>query len=195
MPGATRTYAPSGAAVMPPGFPMNTPGDSFAPYALPASQTITGIVETVIANPGIPNTPLIVTIPSGSPLEAQRFEVYASGTLNIGTSAAPTIKLYSGTSSTVGQDVLLASSGAITAFTGKTDWWLSANLIFDSVNGVLTGTAKFFANNTLVAEVAITNKPTGLSNSKNPVANFLLSVTFSVAGTQVITVQEFAVNF
>lgn len=200
MPPSTRLYSPSSVPPMPPGLPINSAGAGLAAGALPASITVTGIVETMMPNVAIPTAPLILSVPPGSPLEAQRFEVYAAGKLNIGTSAAPTIKLYANSlgnplSLTPGSNILLGSSGAITAFAGQADWWISALLIFDSVNGVLMGTAKFFANNVLVAEVAISNKPTGVKNVNNPVISFGLSVTFSIAGTQVFTVQDFGVNF
>jgi hypothetical protein len=49
------------------------------------------------------------------------------------------------------------------------------------VSGKLTGKIEFFVNGTIVAAVAVSNTLTGISNSSNPVASFLLSFTSSGA--------------
>jgi hypothetical protein len=191
---STRLYGPSSAPAIPGGVvTANTPATNAAP--LPANVTILNTTETVITSPANPGQPLVLNIPPGGPLEQRRFELYASGYIFTGTSSTVTIKLYSGTSATVGSDTLLGSSGAITAFAGKAPWYASANLIYDSVSGKLQGSIKFLVNNTLVSEVAVSNVVTGISNTNNPVASFVISVTFGTAGTQVFQVQEFAVNF
>ena len=195
MPGATRTYGPTGNPPVPGLIPLNTSAAG-ALGPLPTTFVLATGTETVVPNPQATSIPLMVQIPSGSPLEGQKFEVYASGVLNCGASSTVNIKLYSGTSPTVGNDTLLGASGALTAFSGKANWYMNAPLIFDSVSGKLTGTIKFVANNVIVAEVAISNVITGVKNSNNPVASFLLSVTFGTANAaNSITLDEFAVNF
>lgn len=175
----------------------NTPAPTAA--LLPATQTILNTVETVIADPGILTNPLLLSIPPGGPLEQEPFEVTASGYLNHGTSSTVTLKLYSGSSLTVGSDTLLGTSGAISAFAGKVPFWVKARLQYDSVSGKMNGTISFMVNNTLVAEVAVSNVVTGLNNAGAgttgaPVVSFVLSATFGTGGTQVISVKDFGVN-
>ena len=196
---SNRLYGPSGAPGTAGLLAPQTAGATAG--VLPATQTVLTTAETVILNPALNSSTqaLVLNVPPGGPLEQRPFDVVASGYLNIGTSSTVAIKLYSGTSTTVGSDTLLGSSGAITAFAGKAPWYTKATLIYDSVSGKLQGTIKFMVNNILVAETAVSNVVTGLNNAGGvggaPVANFVLSVTFATAGTQIISVQDFAVNF
>ena len=175
---------------------LNTSGAITLP-PLPATQTVLNTVETVVLNPALSAVALILPIPQNTVLSGQRFEVYASGYLNNGTSSTVTLKLYSGTSTTVGSDTLLNSSGTTGAFAGMVDWYMSANLIYSPTSGKLSGTVKWVINNVIVAEAAVSNQPTVNVGSTLgvAVANFVISVTFGTAGTQVVQVEEFAVNF
>jgi hypothetical protein len=153
-------------------------------------QTVSSsTAETVINNPAL-GTALVLTIPANSVLEQIPFLLLVSGYFNLGTSSTVTLKLYNGTAIT---GTLLKSSGALSAFSGKTNFWIKARLIYDSVSGTLTGTVEFFCNNVIVAAAAVTNVPTGISGTANPVTNFVVSVTFGTGGTQVIGVHEFAI--
>jgi hypothetical protein len=192
---SNRLYGPSGVPGGAGLLARNTSGVAAA--VLPATQTITDTNEAVILNPSLSSATqaLVLNIPATSPLDGQPFEVLASGRLNLGTSSTVEIKLYSGSSTTVGSNTLLKTSGAMTAFSGKSNWWVKAKLMFDSDSGKLNGTLQFMCNNVLVAEAAITNVPTGISNSNNPVLSFVLSFKFASAGTQVVYVKEFAANF
>lgn len=194
---STRLYnAGKSGATSPPGL-VSTNVAATNAASLPALQTVLTTTETVIVDPAVAGvaTALILTIPPGGPCEQEEFAVVASGYLNIGTSSTVTIKLYSGTSTTVGSDTLLGTSGAITAFAGKAPWKLLARLIYDSVSGKMNGTIQFVVNNSLVAEAAVSNVVTGINNTTfNGVVNFVLSVTFATSGTQVINVKDFGVN-
>lgn len=200
MPQSYRLYSAgkSGASVggtNPPGLVAgSTPATNAA--SLPATQTILTGTETVIVDPANPAVALILTIPPGGPCEQEIFEVVASGAINNGTSSTVTVKLYSGNSLTVGNDTLLGTSGAIAAFAGKSNWFVRVrNLVYDSLSGKMTGTIQFMVNNVLVAEAALSNIVTGISNTTfNGVVNFVLSFTFGTAGTQVVTVHDFGVN-
>jgi hypothetical protein len=192
---STKLYGPAPAPGLQGTFPaLNTPG-AVAPGPLPASQTILVNTEVVIANPALSTIALYVPIPANSPLEQKRFQLMASGIMTLGTSSTATIKLYSGSSLTPGSNTLLKSSGAASAFSGTAAWWIDAKLIFDSTSGKLAGEVEFFINNVIVASAAIANQPTGISNTNNPVTTFCLSFTFGTAGTQVVVVQDFSVNF
>lgn len=193
---STRLYsAGKSGAVTPPGLVLaNTAATNAA--SLPATQTIaSSTAETVILDPALSATALILTIPPGGPCEQEEFDVVASGTLNLGTSSTVTIKLYVGTSTTPGSNTSIGSSGAVTAFSGKAGWKLRARLSYDTLSGKLQGTIQFVVNNNLVAEAAIPNVPTGISNTTfNGVINFVLSFTFGTGGTQVVVTHDFGVN-
>lgn len=164
---------------------------------LPALQTVLVNTEVVISDPGILTNALICQLPPGTPCEQEAFELIASGYLNHGTSSTVTFKLYSGTSLTPGSNTLLRTSGAISAFAGKTNWLIRARLLFDSVSGQLTGSVEFLVNNTIVAAAQLANVVTGVNNnpaSGGPVLNFCISVTFGTAGTQIINVKDFGIN-
>ena len=194
---STKLYSAFPTASATPGaLALNSPGATAANASgFPVQQTLLTTAETVIGNPASPTTlALICPIPPGGVLEADPFDVVASGFLNIGTSSTVNIKLYSGTSLTPGSDTLLGASGAITAFAGKAPWYAKATLIYDSTSGKLQGSIKFMVNNTLVAEAAVSNVVTGLSSVNNPIANFVISFTFATAGTQVVSIQHFDVN-
>jgi hypothetical protein len=193
---STRLYGPTGAPGAPGSLSINTSGAA-APFQ-PVKQIIAGTAETVILNPSIPSpaTPLMVQIPPDGALEQRPFTVEPSGVLETGASSTVTLKLYSGTSATVGSNTLLGSSGAISAFSGKCPWYATIRGIYDSISGKFTGSVKFFVNNTIVAEVAISNVITGVSNSNSPVLSFVMTCTFGTANAaNTIIVQDFPINF
>lgn len=197
---SNRLFGPSGAPGTAGLLALNTAGAAAA--VLPALQVVTATTETVILNPALSSSTqaLVLNIPPGSLLEQRPFDVVASGYVSTGTSSTVTIKLYSGTSTTVGSDKLLGTTGAITAFSGMCPWYQKATLVYDSVSGKLGGTVKAVVNNVLVAEVAISNVITGINNAgasaQLPVMSFVLSITFGTANAaNTINVQDFCVNF
>jgi len=195
---SNRLYGPSSSPQTPGGVvAANTSGAQAA--VLPALQVIAAAAtDTVILNPSqnSATAALILNIPPGGPLEGRPFQVLASGYLAPAQSSTATLKLWSGTSTTVASDTVLGSSGAVTAFTRKCPWWIKAELQYDSVSGLLTGKIEFFVNNVIVAAVAITNVISSVNNANNPVLSFVLSVAFGTAtAPNTINVQEFAVNF
>lgn len=201
MPQSTRLYsAGKGGGVSgtnPPGLvPMSTIATNNA--SLPAKQVVTVTTETVILDPAVVSgtIPLILSIPPGGPCEQEPFDVVASGYITTGVSSTVTLKLYDGTSTTVGSDTLLGSSGAITAFgPGTANFKILCHLEYDSVSGKLGGTIQFVVNNQLVAEAAISNVGSGINNVNNPVVSFVLSVTFGTANAgNLINVKDFGVN-
>lgn len=192
----TRLYGPSGAPGVAGSVAQNTPGATAG--VLPVKMVIATTTETVILNPSLnsPTAALVLSVPPNGPLEQRPFLVEPSGVIEPGVSSTVTLKLYSGSSTTVGNNVLLGSSGAITAFTAKTPFWVSAKLIYDSISGRMIGTIKFIVNNVIVAEVAVSNVVTGINNANNPVVSFVMSVTFGTANAaNTIIVQDFPVNF
>jgi hypothetical protein len=174
--------------------------------ALPAALAVAVNTELAVLNP-VPTQagtqiPLLVTIPSGSILDGRPFELLAGGVIVTGAVSTVTAKLYAvpsavvaaGTSGTLGNDTLVASSGAVNQNTATAPFILRASAIFDSTSGKLTGSAKFLINNTLVAEAAFSTVLTGLSGANDPILGFLLTFTLSGANGS-ITVNQFDVDF
>jgi hypothetical protein len=144
---SNRLFGPSGIPGAAGQLAQNVQG-SVAPAPLPAKQTVTVNTETVINNPALSAQPLLVSIPASALLEQNIFEIHASGYIKCNASSTLTLKLYSGSSATVGSDTLLKSSGAVSAFQATVPFYIIAQLVYDSVSGKLGGTVKFMVNNT-----------------------------------------------
>lgn len=197
---STKLYGPSGAPGTAGLLALNTAGGALP--VLPASMTIAGTTETVITNPSLASATqaLVLSIPQNTIIDGKPFELVASGLLNHGASSTVTLKVYSGTSTTVGSDTSIATSGAITAFSGKSNFWVKLKLVFDSTSGKLNGTYQFMVNNVLVAEAALSAVVTGITATAGvagaPAANFVMSVTFGTGNAaNSITVNVFDINF
>jgi hypothetical protein len=193
---SNRLYGPSGAPGTAGLLAQNTAGATSP--VLPAIQVVTAAAtDTVILNQALNSSTqaLVLSIPPNGPLEQEYFDVVASGGLETAQSSTATLKLWSGTSTTTANNKLLGSSGAITAFNGSCPWVLISSLIFDSVSGKMQGKIQFVVNNVVVAAVAVSNVITGVSNTNNPVANFVLSVAFGTAtAPNTIVVKDFGIN-
>lgn len=162
---------------------------------LPCLQSVVGTAEVMILNPQQLTAILNALLKPNTGVEQTLFNVVASGYITTTNTSNITLKLYSGTSTTPGSNTLLSSSGAIAQNTASAPWAIKAELIFDSVSGKLTGTVKFLINNSLVAEAAVSNVVTGVSNAANPVLAFGLSITSSAATALLpatINVQKFS---
>lgn len=156
------------------------------PGPLPALQTIGSTAETLLVNPAQPTLALSCAIPPNTNLEQIPFEFNWSGYLQTTNSGTITLKVYSGTSLS---GTALGSSGAITQNSAVAPFWAQMKLIYDSVSGKLGGAIKFVVNNTIVAEVHLSNVVTGINNTNDPVLQFCVSVTSSAAdGTHLLTV-------
>lgn len=187
-----RLYGPVGAPGAAGALGLNTPGGIAA--VLPVTQVVVVNTETLVMNPSVPTQPLLVTVPANSPLEGKPWILEPSGTIETGTSSTVTLKVYEGTAIVSGN--LMGSSGAVSAFSGKTPYTITSKLQFDSTSGKLTGTIEFNVNNTIVAKVAISNVLTGISNENNPVLQFCMSVTFGTANAgNTIIVDDLPINF
>lgn len=195
---STRLYGPSGAPGAAGSVALNTNG-AVAVAVVPLTQIVTTTTETVVLNPALNSSTqaLVLSIPASSGLEKIPFKVQASGSIKGGTTTNATVKLYFGTSTTVGNNTMLGTTGAVAANSATVPFFIEANLIYDSVGGRLTGTIKGIINATVLAETAVSALPTsiGTQASNAPVANFVLSITFSVANAaNAILVEDFAVH-
>lgn len=195
---STRLYSPVTAPGAAGALAMNTSGAIAG--VLPATTSLTSsTTETVVANPSVPTAPLLVQVPAGSVLEQEAFEIVATGYINNQTSSTVTVKLYSGTSLTPGNNTQLATSGAVSAFSGKGNWEMRCtDCIYDSQSGKLNGRFRFLVNGNFVAEANFSNTVTGINNNPSTggaVISLCLSVTFGTGGTpQVFVVKDFGIN-
>lgn len=191
-----RPFGPTsrGAGIPPIG--LNQPATAAGQQSstLPVLATLTATAETQILSGPVPTQPLSIAIPPATALEQTKFDLYASGYIETTANGTVTIKLYEGVSTTIGSNLLLGSSGAVTQNTATAPWWLHAELIYDSVSGLLCGTVEFYINKTLVARVTLSNFPTGVNNDNDPVVEFSLTATSSGAGANTpttVNVQKF----
>jgi hypothetical protein len=168
---------------------------------LPAQQYITLAAETVILNPAVSKptalVPLVLAVPSKALLQGQPFELLVSGDIFVG-GATPTalLKLYSGTSMTLGSNLLLAATAAAALTTTNNPFFFRAQLIGSTGTGKIVGSFKSVFGATLGAEAALAAPIPNVNFNNDPVANFLLTITPGNANANSsITLYEFAVNF
>jgi hypothetical protein len=169
-----RPYGPnSGAASVANQIPLNEQATQTQTLAgvLPVEFTLAADTETIV--PSAPNAavPLTIGVEPNTQIEQTVFDLFASGIVETTASGNITIKLYEGGSETIADNTLLGSSGAVAQASATASWWAHAQLIFNSVNGVLSGTIGFYVNKTIVAMVTLSNFPSGFLNQGDPSAN------------------------
>jgi hypothetical protein len=149
-------------------------------------------------------------VPGSGRYDGRRFQVRASGNIATHTTSNVTVTLYAALPTvtlanmlTTSNMTLLKASTARSVVAGATTgcpWYLSADLIFDSTDGNLQGSAGFMINNLYDATAALTNVLTGLNDTlltNNEPAFFLvLAFTFGTAdAVSYIATTEFEVCF
>ncbi len=161
---------------------------------LPTAFSVTSATEAVIPNPQNLAAALIVPLPPDqSQNEKTPIDFVVSGELKTLSSTNVTLKVYSGTSTTVGSDTAIGTSGAISQNTLTAPFEFHFHFVLDSTSGTIGGWFEGFINNTLIARAAISSVLSGLNNANNPVMNLLLSLTSSGAtggSPTTITVQN-----
>lgn len=156
---------------------------------LPVLQTLVATTETQILAGPTPLLPLSSAVHPSTQTEQVKFNFDASGYVTTTASGTITLSLYSGVSTTIGSNTLLKASSAVTqnGSTGSgavtAPWWIHADLIYDSVSGLLCGTVGFYINKTLVATATLANFPTAVNNANDPVVQFSMTATSSGAGS------------
>lgn len=192
-----RPFGPtSGAASVPNQTPLNVQAAQSGP--LPVSQNIVGATETQIMSAENVLIPLSVALPPATMNELTVLDLFVSGNLKqTAATGTFTLKLYSGVSTTIANNLLLGSSGAITQTIGTAAWYAHIQFIYDSTSGILSGKIDFYVNKIVVAAVTLSNFPTGVNNDNNPVAQFSLTLASSAATALLpttIIVQKFTVG-
>lgn len=154
------------------------------PGQLPATLAVTSSTEAKVLNPQNATLALTCAIPPNTLIEQTPFDVYASGYIKTTASGTIALGLYADSSTTVtSANLLHKTASATTQNTATAPFALHAKLQYDSVSGKLTGVCGMNINNVIDPEIAITNVPTGISNTNDPVVAFSLSLTSSGAIT------------
>lgn len=168
-----RPYGPtSGAASVPNQIPLNAQATATQTAAgpLPATLVLLATAEVLVPSVALASVPLTVQLKPDTTIEQTIFDVVASGIISTLSTTNLTLKLYSGAAIVSGN--LLKSSGTVAQNTvANANFYIKASLLFNSVSGKLSGTVKFYINDSLVAEAVITNFPGTFLNVGNPSAN------------------------
>lgn len=201
MPLLDRPYGPtSGGASVANATPINVPAALAGP--LPALQSIVSNAETLILNPENLAVALSCQVKPDTAIEQTLFDTVMSGYIKTTAAGNITLNLYEGAVIAAGN--LLKSSGAIAQASTTASFAIHAQLMFDSVSGVLSGTVDFYINKNFVAKATLANFVGGFLNQGNPSANpptvanlplFCATITSSgaTAGTPTtINVQKFS---
>lgn len=165
---------------------------------MPATVTLTAAALAVVPNPQNLTLALVCSLSPNEYNESAVFDLWASGTvLTTVTTNNIVVKLSSGTSLTDGSNTSLGVSGASATNNTGANWWIHAQLLYDSASGKLTGVVESEVNNIYTAKAALANIVSGINDNNNPVANFVLSFSSSAAapGTPTtIVVKRFSVG-
>lgn len=199
-----RPWGPS--AGNPTGVNINALNETDSPPSgpLPAVQAVAVSTEVAILNPALANNAdpamegvLAVSIPPNSPTEKLEFDLFISGRITTAGNYTATLKLYGGAAptGTPGSDTQVATSGAVTVNNTTEPFWLQLQLVYDSTSGKMRGQFKGQVGNTVVAATTLSNSPTGIENSNDPVASFYPTITFSGANAEnTIEVDAFSIG-
>lgn len=179
------------------------------PAAQLIAQVTTAQIFALLSNPLAPVT---VGVPGKRRVEGKHFNVRAEGyvtTPGASTTMKPTLLgalAIPGTNPlAIGSWTTIAAGTAVACpNNGSCPWWLSAELITDSISGLLQGTEGQMVNNTLGASAAITGVLTGLNGTNqkvgsivpaDPIAYLAVALTFSAAGANIGNLNNFEIAF
>jgi hypothetical protein len=183
-------------------------------YNVPA-QTITGTSATPLlvpaagVYPGVPSPALQAgaglfiqlnpDILNNDTYDGHPFLVRLVGIVNTAVSSSFTGEVRFGTSSTAASDTSIGvTTGAITAFTGKANFMLETQLLWDSTTAELGGwfTKQYYtaAGLTFAAASASTVYNAALVNGAPPALTFIPVFTFGAAGANTVQITEFTID-
>lgn len=159
------------------------------------ATTVSGLLTTAkifpaMASGAASGSACILTLPGSSRLEGKVFYVSASGLLTTGASTITVQPQFFGVVAlpTVANQLTPGSYTQVAAPTGVSiasastvPWFLEAELIGDSISGILHGNMRTVINNTLTGPVALTSTLTSVSFKNDPVAYVAVGVSFSVS--------------
>jgi hypothetical protein len=155
----------------------------------PMTLSLSSTAETVLPHPQNSSIACVCPLAPNEGNEQVAFDVEISGYITTTSTTNVTLKVYSGSSLTVGSDTQLATSGAIAQNSASAPFEIHLHCVYDSVSGKMGGYFEGFINNSLIARAALSNVITGIKDTNNPVVGFLISGTSSGAdGTHLTTV-------
>lgn len=191
-----RPYAvQSGAAVAANQTGMNVQGQGSS--TLPNSQAITTTAETKILN-SLTLQALVASLPAGEIPDSVEFDLYVSGYIKATASGTIALGLYADALTTVTSGNLLhKTASAPTQGIGTYGFKIHAHLTVSTATGLIEGSVGGYAAEAIDPEITLTNFPSGIVLTNNPVANFSLSITSSaaaVATPTTITVTNFSLG-
>jgi len=100
---------------------------------------------------------LTCIVPGTSKLKNRPFTVRVAGRVTGGTTTNFTLKVYWGTSSTIGSNTQLATSGAIAVNSASANFDVTLVLMWDATSQKIQGRFSGQMNNSLVAAAALSN--------------------------------------
>jgi hypothetical protein len=148
-------------------------------------------------------------------LEAKKFRVRAEGNVltAVGTTTVkPQILaalVIPGSPLVIGSWTALSAGAAVACPVAGSPWFAEADLIFDSVSGLMHGTTDQLVNNTFAALAAITGIITGINSTNlpvvqagpvtvqpsDPVVQFAIGITYGAAGANSCNLSNFEISF
>jgi len=178
--------------------------------ALPANQlnanTTNAQVFSLVSNSAAPAT---VAVPGKLVLEQKKFRVRASGNLQTAgnyTAKATLLmaKTIPATPLTAGNWTVLGAGTARTVNTAWSNWWIEADLQFESGGGTMQGVFNQLLINTYDAPAAISNLLTGLNGTNavvgstaiaDPVFYLACAITFNTgSASNIANLGEFVLE-
>lgn len=168
--------------------------------SLPTLQTFTGTSETQFTDPAVANSiPLAVAIPPGGPCEQEKCTLVASGYITTKQSSTVVLKLYFGSSATIGNNTNIGQSTSATVATATVPFLINCDFVYDSVSGKIdflsfSAVVQGVVNTTIAGSPPLSKS---INNANNPVLTFTLTATFGTgsAGTpNLVNLKDFGIN-
>jgi hypothetical protein len=155
-----------------------------------------------------------ISLPGKLAIEGKKFRVRAEGNVltAVGTTTVkPQILVglvIPASPLVIGSWTALSAGAAVACPVTGCPWFAEADLIYDSVSGLMHGTSDQLVNNTFAALAAITGVLTGLNGTNvpvvqggttvqpaDPIVQFAIGITYGAAGANAANLSNFEVAF
>ncbi len=124
-------------------------------------------------------TKLVCYMPGSNTMKQRSFKVRVGGRYTTGTSAALTVSLYWGTSTTISSNKKIATGSALIA-TGSGNFFVEFEGMWDSTSAQILGIQRGYVNGVAIALAAITTSTSSVDLSGESTSNgFTVTGTFS----------------
>ena len=129
----------------------------------------------------------------GGPQPSIRFKVLAVGRTATGTTSNVTIKMYFGTSNTIGSNTAIATTGAVSLATAKSPWQIEVVGCYDADSKIIDGYYSTSLNGTRTGQTIITNAVTAVDPTTQPTTK--ITTTTTPAFTYTVPAYGFNITF